>query len=101
MPKLFINADPGSILIGRQRELCRTWPNQTEITVKGLHFLQEDSPDDIGRALADFVRQRPRLISSPRLHGERARACTGGGGGEGRLRSRELPWMLACGRDAC
>ena len=57
MPKLFINADPGSILIGRQRELCRTWPNQTEITVKGLHFLQEDSPDDIGRALADFVRR--------------------------------------------
>jgi haloalkane dehalogenase len=56
VPKLFINADPGSILIGRQRELCRTWPNQTEITVKGLHFLQEDSPDDIGRALAAFVR---------------------------------------------
>ena len=57
VPKLFINADPGSILIGRQRELCRTWPNQTEITVKGLHFLQEDSPDDIGRALAAFVRR--------------------------------------------
>ncbi len=57
IPKLFINADPGSILIGRQRELCRTWPNQTEITVKGLHFLQEDSPDDIGRALAAFVRR--------------------------------------------
>ena len=43
--------------VGRQRELCRTWPNQTEITVKGLHFLQEDSPDDIGRALAAFVRR--------------------------------------------
>jgi haloalkane dehalogenase len=57
IPKLFINADPGSILIGRQREFCRTWPNQTEITVKGLHFLQEDSPDDIGRALAAFVRR--------------------------------------------
>jgi haloalkane dehalogenase len=55
IPKLFINADPGSILVGRQREFCRTWPNQTEITVKGLHFLQEDSPDDIGRAVADFV----------------------------------------------
>jgi haloalkane dehalogenase len=56
IPKLFINADPGSILVGRQRELCRTWPNQTEVTVKGLHFIQEDSPDEIGRAVADFVR---------------------------------------------
>ena len=35
IPKLFINADPGSILVGRQRELCRAWPNQTEVTVKG------------------------------------------------------------------
>jgi haloalkane dehalogenase len=57
IPKLFINADPGSILVGRQREVCRTWPNQTEITVKGLHFIQEDSPDEIGRAVADFVRK--------------------------------------------
>ena len=57
VPKLFINADPGSILVGRQRELCRRWPNQTEVTVKGLHFIQEDSPDEIGRAVADFVRR--------------------------------------------
>jgi len=57
LPKLFINADPGSILVGRQRELCRRWPKQTEVTVPGLHFLQEDSPDLIGRALADFVRR--------------------------------------------
>jgi haloalkane dehalogenase len=57
LPKLFVNADPGSILVGRQRELCRRWPNQTEVTVPGLHFLQEDSPDLIGRALADFVRR--------------------------------------------
>jgi len=57
VPKLFINADPGSILVGRQRELCRAWPNQTEVTVKGYHFLQEDSPDEIGHALAGFVRQ--------------------------------------------
>ena len=56
-PKLFINADPGSILVGRQRDFCRTWPNQTEVTVKGLHFLQEDSPDEIGKAVADFVRK--------------------------------------------
>jgi haloalkane dehalogenase len=57
LPKLFINAEPGSILIGRQREVCRAWPNQSEITVAGLHFLQEDSPDAIGIALADFVRR--------------------------------------------
>jgi haloalkane dehalogenase len=57
VPKLFINADPGSILAGRQRAFCRGWPNQTELTVKGLHFVQEDSPDKIGRALSDFVRR--------------------------------------------
>lgn len=52
VPKLFINADPGAILIGPQREFCRSWPNQTEITVAGNHFLQEDSPDEIGQAIA-------------------------------------------------
>ena len=52
IPKLFINADPGSILVGKQREFCRSWPNQTEVTVKGLHFVQEDSPEEIGRAVA-------------------------------------------------
>ena len=57
VPKLFINAEPGSILIGRQREVCRRWPNQTEITVKGLHFIQEDSPDEIGKR-SDFVKRR-------------------------------------------
>lgn len=57
VPKLFINAEPGSILVGRQREVCRAWPNQTEVTVKGLHFVQEDSPDEIGRAIADFTRR--------------------------------------------
>jgi haloalkane dehalogenase len=57
VPKLFINATPGSILVGRQREVCRTWPNQTELTVPGLHFLQEDSADAIGTAIADFVRR--------------------------------------------
>jgi haloalkane dehalogenase len=55
--KLFINADPGAILVGRQREFCRRWPNQTEVTVKGDHFLQEDSPDEIGRAIAAFVKR--------------------------------------------
>ncbi|MEL0307268.1 MAG: haloalkane dehalogenase [Halieaceae bacterium] len=52
IPKLFINADPGSILVGNQREFCRSWPNQTEVTVKGLHFVQEDSPEEIGQAVA-------------------------------------------------
>ena len=65
VPKLFVNADPGSILVGRQRDFCRTWPNQTEVTVKGLHFVQEDSPDEIGQAVAAFVRavrgREPRL----------------------------------------
>jgi len=54
VPKLFIDADPGAILIGRQREFCRAWPNQTEVLVPGSHFLQEDSPDAIGRAIADW-----------------------------------------------
>ena len=54
IPKLFINAEPGAILIGNQREFCRTWPNQTEVTVKGHHFIQEDSPDEIGAALLDW-----------------------------------------------
>ena len=50
--KLFVNADPGAILTGPQRDFCRTWPNQTEVTVPGNHFVQEDSPDEIGRAIA-------------------------------------------------
>jgi haloalkane dehalogenase len=57
IPKLFINADPGVILIGRQREFCRTWANQQEITVKGSHFIQEDSPAEIGQGIAAFLRQ--------------------------------------------
>jgi haloalkane dehalogenase len=54
LPKLFINADPGMILTGPQREFCRTWRNQTEVTVPGLHFIQEDSPDEIGEAIATW-----------------------------------------------
>jgi haloalkane dehalogenase len=56
LPKLFVNAEPGAILVGAQREFCRRWPNQIEVTVKGSHFIQEDSPDDIGRAIADWCR---------------------------------------------
>jgi len=54
IPKLFINAAPGAILIGAQREFCRAWPNQQEVTVAGNHFLQEDSPDEIGEAIAHW-----------------------------------------------
>jgi haloalkane dehalogenase len=57
VPKLFVNGDPGSILVGAQREFCRTWPNQQEVTVRGSHFLQEDSPVEIGRAIARFLAQ--------------------------------------------
>ena len=53
--KLFVNAEPGAILAGEMRELCRTFPNQTEVTVAGRHFIQEDSPDEIGLALADWL----------------------------------------------
>jgi haloalkane dehalogenase len=57
VPKLFINADPGTILTGAQREFCRSWPNQSEVTVKGSHFIQEDSPDEIGEAVANWYRK--------------------------------------------
>jgi haloalkane dehalogenase len=59
VPKLFVNADPGSILVGAQREFCRTWPNQREVTVPGRHFVQEDSPAEIGAAIAAFLADLP------------------------------------------
>lgn len=55
IPKLFISAEPGALLVGRAREFCRTWRNQEEVTVKGIHYVQEDSPVEIGRALESFV----------------------------------------------
>ena len=55
IPKLFVNADPGSILTGLQREFCRTWPDQSEVTVPGLHFIQEDSGPQIGQAIAAWL----------------------------------------------
>ena len=57
VPKLFINAEPGAILTGAQREFCRQFPNQDEVTVAGNHFLQEDSPHEIGRAIASWLRK--------------------------------------------
>jgi haloalkane dehalogenase len=55
VPKLFVNAEPGAILTGAQREFCRGWPNLTEVTVSGIHFVQEDSPHEIGEALASWL----------------------------------------------
>jgi haloalkane dehalogenase len=54
-PKLFINGEPGAILVGDMRTFCRSWKNQTEVTVRGKHFLQEDSPHEIGQAIADWL----------------------------------------------
>ena len=56
LPKLFINADPGSILTGKALKFCRTWPNQKEVTVAGTHFIQEDSPAEIGIAVAEWLK---------------------------------------------
>ena len=66
LPKLFLNAEPGSILLGRQREICRRWPNQVETTVAGAHFVPEDSPHAIGRAVAAFLARlrKPRGAAS-------------------------------------
>jgi len=55
VPKLFVKAEPGAIMAGESREFCRAWPNQAEVTVKGLHFVQEDSPDEIGAALKAWM----------------------------------------------
>jgi len=62
IPKLFINAEPGSILVGRARDFCRTWSNQEEVTVTGKHFIQEDSPDEIGQSIANFIRKTNQLL---------------------------------------
>jgi haloalkane dehalogenase len=58
LPKLFVNAEPGAILVGQQREFCRRWPNQTEVTVAGIHFIQEDCADDIGLSLRRWMELR-------------------------------------------
>ena len=55
IPKLFINAEPGAITTGEVRDICRTWPNQTEVTVKGVHFIQEDSATEIAAAILEWM----------------------------------------------
>jgi haloalkane dehalogenase len=59
VPKLYVDADPGVILTGAQREFCRSWPNQQEVRVRGSHFVQEDSPHEIGEAVAAFLSRLP------------------------------------------
>ncbi|WP_328355185.1 haloalkane dehalogenase [Mycobacterium sp. NBC_00419] len=60
VPKLFVNAEPGALMRGEIRDYVRTWPNLTEVTVPGIHFIQEDSADEIGAAVAQFVRSLRR-----------------------------------------
>jgi haloalkane dehalogenase len=55
IPKLFVAAEPGALLVGRAAEFARTWPNQREVTVRGSHYVQEDSPVEIGTAVRDFL----------------------------------------------
>jgi haloalkane dehalogenase len=63
LPKLLIAAEPGSILVGRALEFCRRWRNQREVKVRGIHFIQEDCPAEIGAALADFMTDtQPRAV---------------------------------------
>lgn len=57
LPKLFINAEPGAILRGPARDFCRTWPNQSEVTVDGIHFIQEDSANEIGQAIVKWLQK--------------------------------------------
>jgi len=56
IPKLLVLSEPGVLLKGNALKFCRSWPNQTEVKVKGIHFLQEDSPDEIGKALQEFAK---------------------------------------------
>ncbi|MFT7602114.1 MAG: haloalkane dehalogenase [Acidimicrobiales bacterium] len=55
VPKLLVAAEPGALLTGPALEFCQAWPNQTEITVAGNHFVQEDSPHEIGEAIANWL----------------------------------------------
>ena len=67
IPKLFINADPGGAnLAGAQREFSRSWANQTEVSVPGIHYLQEDSPDLIGAAISLWFAKAVRGDAQPR-----------------------------------
>jgi haloalkane dehalogenase len=55
VPKLFIDAEPGVFITGRIRKLASSFPNQDRVAVRGLHFVQEDSPDEVGGAIAGWL----------------------------------------------
>jgi len=55
IPKLFISATPGALITDRTLDFCRQWKNQVEVTVKGIHYIQEDSPAEIGEAIREFI----------------------------------------------
>ena len=57
IPKLFVNAEPGGLIAGEVRDFVRSWPQITEVTVPGIHFIQEDSPDLIGEAIQSWLQQ--------------------------------------------
>jgi len=65
IPKLFVSAEPGAVVVGRAREFCRTWPNQQEVSVRGIHYVQEDSPGEIGTALRGFIRSVRGSVKLP------------------------------------
>ena len=67
IPKLLIIGDPGAVLTGSLIEYCRTWRNQEELTVRGRHFLQEDSPDEIGEAIARWLGHLPLSRSTDEI----------------------------------
>ncbi len=67
-------ADPGAILVGGMREFCRTWKNQMEVTVRGKHFLREDSPNEIGRAIAGWLGKLPSHATAPTAGEKHARS---------------------------
>ena len=69
---MFILLFGGAILIGAQREFCRSWKNQTEVSVRGRHFLQEDSPTEIGQAIADWLDKLPGQATAQTAGGNNA-----------------------------
>ena len=91
VPKLFINGEPGAILTGTQREWVRTWPHQDEVTVAGIHFLQEDSPAAIAEAVADWYRREVTSVSGFRLKHSGALPRPSGPGVFRRGRAAESP----------
>ena len=60
IPKLLIRAKPGMLMNGDPLTHARNWPNHTEVEVKGLHFIQEDSPSEITSAIRSWITSLPQ-----------------------------------------